>query len=179
MKKLIILLLALFGLLGSSSLYPLLYPSGRYPPVGAAAVRALIPETEIYFADASKEKISTISSGVGDTLIVNIMVYTYKDMYGHEIAIAFNTSLLEYVGSETPNWKLFSGRIGMLFWVAGQHSQIGDVLLMSFAFKSKAVGTCALKLYHHELATLHRILYNTDVGWPILHEVEECTVTIS
>jgi hypothetical protein len=129
--------------------------------------------------DDALDKIYNISVRVGDTFKINVMAYTNQTLYGHEIAISFDMSLLEYVGAETPRWSLFSSRIGWLFWAAGQHAQTGDVPLISFTFKSKAAGACDLTLYHHELATLNHVLNNTDVGWPILHEAQTCTINIS
>ena len=117
---------------------------------------------------------------VGDTFTVTVKVDDVQALWGYEIGLKFDRSVMEYVGSRLPYWRFISGRIEYLFWVAGTNPQNGEVELMEFMFEAKTEGSSALSLYVHELAT--RIYWDAPkdyVGWPIPHKLSEGLVTIS
>lgn len=120
------------------------------------------------------------SVAVGDTFTVTVKLDDVQALWGYEIGLKFDRSVMEYVGSRLPYWRFISGRIEYLFWVAGTNPQYGEVELVEFIFKAKAEGTSTLSLYAHELAT--RIYWDAPkdyVGWPIPHKLSEGLVTIS
>jgi len=141
-------------------------------PETNSAVAAPIT-SQVYFAP------DVVYAGVGETFTVKVMFHTDVDLYGHEIVMNYSRSILEFVEAELPSWEFISGKYGLLFWVAGTEAQSGEVELLTFTFKAKATGACVLWLSYHQMATLHWVLPTTEVGWPIIHNVAGCTVSVS
>lgn len=132
------------------------------------------PKCTVYFNPETKNVV------VGETFTVDLMVDDVNDLWGYEIGIKFDHSVIEYVGAKPPHWTFVSGQIEYIFWVAGTNPQNGQVELTEFAFKGKKEGVSSLSLYVHELATLKYWEAPHDyVGWPIAHELSEGLVTVS
>lgn len=132
------------------------------------------PECTIYFDPETKDV------AVGETFTVTVAVDDVNNLWGYEIGLRFDRSVIEYVGARTPHWRFVGGQIEYLFWVAGAEPQNGEVELMKFTFKGKAEGSSLLSLYVHNLATLKYWDAPKDyVGWPIPHEASEGIVTVS
>lgn len=137
------------------------------------------PECTIYFNP------ETPDVAVGETFTVTLMVDDVNNLWGYEIGLRFDRSVIEYVGAKTPHWRFISGThpnpvMEHLFWVAGTNPQNGEVELMEFTFKAKAEGNSPLSLYVHKLATLkYWECAGAKVGWPITHDLAEGLVTVS
>jgi len=132
------------------------------------------PECTLYF-DPDQPDIS-----IGEIFTVTVRVDDVKNLWGYEVGLKFDRSVIEYVGAETPYWKFISGRIEHLFWVAGAEPQDGNVELLQFTFKGKAEGSSSLGFYVHKLATLeYRDAAKDFVGWPIAHQLSEGLVSVS
>ena len=132
------------------------------------------PECTIYF-DPETKKVAP-----GETFTVAVMVDDVNELWGYEIGIKFDRSVIEYAGVKLPYWRFVSGQIEYLFWVAGTSPQDGNVELLEFTFRGKAEGTSELSLYVHELATLRYWEAPKDyVGWPIAHDLSEGLVTVA
>lgn len=132
------------------------------------------PTCTIYFDP------STVNVAAGETFTVNVLIDDVNNLWGFEIGLKFDHSVMEYVGAKTPHWKFVSGRIEYLFWAAAIEPQNGNVQLMQFTFKAKAPGNSQLSLYVHKLATLKYWEAPKDyVGWPIPHEMASGLVTVS
>lgn len=132
------------------------------------------PECRVYF----DPELSEVKAG--DIFSVYVLVDDVKDLWGYEIGLKFDRSVIEYVGAKTPFWRFVSGRIEYIFWVAGVQPQNGRVELMEFAFKAKSEGSSSLGYYIHNLATIEYLEAASDyVGWPIPHMVSEGLVTVS
>ena len=118
--------------------------------------------------------------GIGETFTVTVLVDNVKKLWGYEIGLKFDRSVIEYVGAEMPHWKFATGQIEFLFWVAGVEPQYGKVELMQFTFQGKGEGTTSLSFYVHKLATLSYQQAPKDfIGWPISHKVTEGFVTVT
>ncbi len=116
----------------------------------------------------------------GETFTVTVLVDDVNNLWGYEIGLKFDRSVIEYVGAKTPHWKFVTGQIEYLFWVAGVEPQSGQVELMEFTFQGKDKGSTSLGFYVHKLATLSYQLAPKDyVGWPISHEVNEGFITVT
>ena len=120
---------------------------------------------------------------VGEVLKVTVLVDDVKNFYGFEIGLEFDPTIIEYVGSKTPQWRLIGGRLEApkewIFWAATATPQNGEVTLMEFEFKGIAKGSSSLSLFVHKLATSKYWEPPHDyVGWPIPHTVSEGIVTV-
>jgi hypothetical protein len=132
------------------------------------------PECTLYF-DPDKPDIK-----VGEIFTVTLRVDDVKNLWGYEVGLKFDRSVVAYVGAKTPHWKFISGQIEHLFWVAGTQPQDGNVELIQFTFEGKAEGSSSLGFYVHKLATLRYCEAPKDtVGWPIAHQLSEGLVTVS
>ena len=167
---------AALGLLVIMLLSASVYTMNRNASV-AAQLETEEPECKILFNP------DLVNAKVGDVFNVEVKVDDVKNFWGFEIGLAFNPDVVEYVGEQMPSWKFISGthpRLAYLFWAAAIIPQNGEVELMTFTFKAKAVGSSALSLYVHKLAT--RIYWDAPhdyVGWPIPHLATEGSVSIS
>jgi len=137
-------------------------------------VQSDTPKCTVYFDPGSPEV------KAGETFTVNVMVDDVDSLWGYEIGLVFDRSVIEYVGAKTPHWRFISGAgKEYLFWVAGTTPQNGQVELMEFAFKAKAKGSSSLSFYIHNLATLKYWEAPRDyVGWPIAHMLSDGLVTV-
>jgi hypothetical protein len=132
------------------------------------------PECTIYF-DPDQPDIS-----IGEIFTVTVKVDDVKNLWGYEVGLKYDRSVIEYVGAKTPHWKFISGQIEHLFWVAGTEPRDGDVELLQFTFKGRSEGSSSLGFYVHKLATLKYLDAPKDfVGWPIAHELSEGLVSVS
>jgi len=149
------------------------YSSHRFA-VADRDVQFDTPKCTVYFDPGSPEV------KPGEIFTVNVMVDDVEDLWGYEIGLVFDRSVLEYVGARTPHWRFISGQIEYLFWVAGTSPQNGEVELMEFTFKAKTKGSSSLSFYIHNLATIKYWESPKDyVGWPIAHILSEGLVTVS
>jgi hypothetical protein len=143
-------------------------------PALAETVKSEEPTCTISF-DPPKPDVA-----VGETFTVTVLVDDVSNLWGYEIGLKFDRSIIEYVGARTPYWKFVTGQVEYLFWVAGVEPQSGQVELMEFTFQGKSEGSTSLGFYVHKLATLSYQKAPKDyVGWPIPHKVSEGLVTIS
>jgi hypothetical protein len=132
------------------------------------------PQCTVYFDPGTNEV------AVGETFAVDVLVDDVSNLWGYEIGLMFDRSVLEYVGAKTPHWRFISGQKEYLFWVAGASPQNGQVELMEFTFKAEAAGSSSLGFYVHKLATLKYWDAPKDyVGWPIPHMLSQGLVTVS
>jgi len=138
------------------------------------SVPAHEPKSTLYFDP------ETTDVAVGETFTISVRVDDVNGLWGYEIGIRFDHSVIEYVGVRPPYWRFVSGQIEYMFWVASTTPQSGQVELMEFTFKGKAEGSSSLSFYVHELATLKYLEAAHDyVGWPIAHQLSEGLVTVS
>ena len=145
-----------------------------HQPALADPVQPEEPECMIFF-DPPKPEVK-----VGETFTVSVLIDDVNNLWGYEIGLKFDRSVLEYVGAKSPYWKFVSGQIEYLFWVAGVEPQNGEVELMEFTFQGKGEGSSSLSFYVHKLATLEYQLAAKDyIGWPIPHKVSEGFVTVA
>ncbi|MEM2702992.1 MAG: cohesin domain-containing protein [Candidatus Bathyarchaeia archaeon] len=120
----------------------------------------------------------TVKPGECFTIKVNIK-NLHEELWGFEVGLRFNRTVLEFQGVEYPAWQFFSGQIGWLFWVTTLSPQLEDQTLLTLTFKAKNEGETQLTFYVHKLATSKYIerIYS-HVGWPIEH-VTSIAVVIS
>ncbi|TET57825.1 hypothetical protein E3J51_02060 [Candidatus Bathyarchaeota archaeon] len=143
-------------------------------PALADPVQPEEPKCMIFF-DPPKTDVK-----VGETFTVTVLIDDVSNLWGYEIGLKFDRSVLEYVGAKSPYWKFVSGQTEYLFWVAGIKPQNGEVELMEFTFQGKSEGSSPLSFYVHKLATLKYHLAAEDyVGWPIPHKISEGFVTVT
>ena len=155
-------------IMGSSIIYSM------HQPALADSPEPEEPKCVIFF-DPPKPNVN-----VGETFTVTVLVDDVNNLWGYEIGLKFDRSVLEYVGASTPYWKFVSGKIEYLFWAAGIQPQNGQVELMEFTFQGKSEGSSSLSFYVHKLATLIYHQAPQDyVGWPIPHKVAEAFVTVT
>jgi hypothetical protein len=102
-----------------------------------------------------------------------------EDLWGFEVGLRFDKTVLEYIGVEYPSWQFVSGKIGWLFWVATLSPQSEDQTLLTLTFQAKSSGESELSFYSHKLATAEYVeRISSSVGWPIEH-VTSIAVVIS
>ncbi len=124
---------------------------------------------------------TTVTVPVGKTFTISIELTDLKEeLWGFEIGVEYDKTLIEYVGAELPSWRFVWGQTESLFWVAGIEPQKGDQTLLTLTFKSKGVGESTLSFYSHKLATIKYWDAPHDyIGWPITHEVATSIVNTS
>jgi|GEM_PF-4454265 len=145
-----------------------------HEPALADTVQPDEPKCMIFF-DPPKPDVK-----VGETFTVTVLIDDVSNLWGYEIGLKFDRSVLEYVGAKSPYWKFVSGQTEYLFWVAGIKPQNGEVELMEFTFQGKSEGSSSLSFYVHKLATLEYQLAAKDyVGWSIPHRISEGFVTVT
>jgi hypothetical protein len=141
------------------------YNAVRYPVTSNTSTPIPLSETILYF---DPETI-TVKPDERFTIKVNIKNLR-ENLWGFEVGLKFNKSMLEFLGVEYPAWQFVSGKIGWLFWVATLSPQTEDQTLLTLTFKAKSAGETQLTFYTHKLATdryIERI--HSYVGWPIEH----------
>jgi len=117
---------------------------------------------------------------IGETFNVRVFVDDVKNLYGFEVGLVFNRSVIEYVGAKEPNWRIIGGQLEWIFWAAGIAPQNGEVDLIEFTFKGIAKGNSPISFSLHTLATSKYWEIPHDyVGWPIPHIVSEGIVNVS
>ncbi len=169
MKSVAVLGLFIIAMVGSSA-----YTSYRSALADTADQVEPAPTCTVYFSPEAAD------TEVGETFTVTVLVDDVKDLWGFEIGLKFDRSVVEYVGAKQPHWKFIGGQIEYLFWAAAIIPQQGEVELMEFTFRGKAEGSSPLSLYVHKLATLKYWEVPKDfVGWPIPHDSLEGLVTVS
>lgn len=150
------------------------YSALIYKP--ASGIDAVLPhvETTLYF---EPEKIAVTP---GESFTVKVKIVNLKeDLWGFEVGVRFDKTILEYIGVEYPTWQFVSGKIGWLFWVATLSPQSEDQTLLTLTFQAKSSGETELAFYSHKLATAKYIeRINSSVGWPIEH-VTSIAIVIS
>jgi hypothetical protein len=116
---------------------------------------------------------STLTVQKGETFTVNIkLTGSNEELWGFEIGVKYDKTLIDYVGVELPSWRFVWGQTESLFWVAGVKPQTGDQTLLTLTFRSKGIGESTLSFYSHKLATIKYWDAPHDyIGWPITHEV--------
>jgi hypothetical protein len=160
-------------LIGSIIAFLVLSSSYSYQTSQPPAASPYKPITSIaYFEPA------TISAVPGDVFTVKVMFQTDEKMYGHEIGLLYESTILEFVDTKLPSWEFIWGKYKGRYWVAGSEGQTGNVELLTFTFKAKATGSCLLHLYYSDVATLRTVLPSTEVGWPIVHDIADCSVVV-
>lgn len=143
-------------------------------PAFADPVKSEEPSCTIFFNPPNPDV------KVGEIFTVTVLVDNVNNLWGYEIGLKFDRSVIEYVGAKVPHWKFITGQIEYLFWVAGVEPQNGQVELMEFTFQGKGEGSTSLSFYVHKLATLSYQQAPKDyVGWPIPHKLSEGFVTVT
>ncbi|MEM2143967.1 MAG: cohesin domain-containing protein [Candidatus Jordarchaeaceae archaeon] len=156
-------------MLASSAYSALIYK----PASGSSDVFPNV-ETTLYF---EPERI-TVTPGESFTVKVKIE-NLQEDLWGFEVGLRFDKTVLEYIGVEYPAWQFVSGKIGWLFWVATLSPQSEDQTLLTLTFQAKGSGETELAFYSHKLATAEYVeRISSSVGWPIEH-VTSIAVVIS
>ena len=157
-------------------LFSSVYTATQYP-MHTNQSSSLLLGTETILRFEPKE----ISIRNGETFTIKVEIVNLKEnLWGFEIGLKFDRTLIEYVGAKFPSWMFVSGKIGWLFWVAGITPQSEDQTLLNLTFRSKAPGETTLSFYAHKLATDKYIeSIHSFVGWPIKHETSMAVVKIS
>lgn len=150
------------------------YSALRYPETSNDSISFPLSETILYF----EPETITVKSGESFTIKVNIK-NLHEELWGFEVGLQFNRTMLEFQGAEYPAWQFFSGQKGWLFWVTTLSPQLEDQTLLTLTFKAKSEGETQLTFYVHKLATSKYIerIYS-HVGWPIEH-VTSIAVVVS
>ena len=160
----------IFALMLISSVYSAL----RYPATSNNSTIIQPSETILYF----EPEIINVKPDESFTIKVNIK-NLHEELWGFEVGLRFDMTMLEYKGVEYPVWQFVSGKIGWVFWVATLSPQIEDQTLITLTFKAKSEGETQLTFYTHKLATAEYVdRRHSYVGWPIEH-ITSVAVVIS
>jgi len=141
------------------------YSALVYPSVSGNNVVLPKMETALYF---EPEKI-TVKPGESFTVKVKTK-NLQEDLWGFEVGLRFDKTILKYIGVEYPSWQFVSGKIEWLFWVATLSPVSEDQTLLTLTFQATGSGGSELTFYSHKLATAEYIeRIHSNVGWPIEH----------
>ena len=170
------MLLKSLGIVGAIVVIMLIssaYTALRYPTVASSSI--VLPKTETVL----RFEPETISAKPGETFTIKVIIENLEeDLWGFEVGLKFDKTMLEYVGVEYPSWQFISGKIEWLFWVASVSPQSGDQTLLTLTFIMKKAGETELTFYSHKLATVEYIdRLHSHIGWPIEHVTSIAVVT--
>lgn len=122
---------------------------------------------------------SEILVSVSEDFTIYVKVDNVHELYGFDIRIAYDESLLDLIDVEVFPENLISGGTGAIMWIAWQFPITGHLKLVALTFRAKAEGSCPIEIYHDDLATLKYFEPARDtVGWPISHSVENSHCSI-
>ncbi|MCW3985332.1 MAG: cohesin domain-containing protein [Candidatus Bathyarchaeota archaeon] len=111
---------------------------------------------------------------VSEEFTVYVKLDNVRNLYGFDIRIAYDASLLDLIEVELFPENIISGGVGSVFWLAFQFPKTGHLKLVALTFRAKAEGSCPIEIYHDDLATLKYFEPARDtVGWPIPHSTED------
>lgn len=150
-----------------------IYCSFRYPPSSMAT--PFTTATTLSF-DPEETQVQ-----VGENFTIHIKLTDLnEELWGFEVGVRFDNTILEYVGVELPSWRFVSGQKEWIFWVAGITPQTEDQTLLTLTFCGIGVGESTLDFYSHKLATVKYWDAPHDyIGWPITHKVSTAVVDVS
>lgn len=138
-------------------------------PHGKVNGQVMITGTTRLYIDPSEILVS-----VGEDFTIHVKVDNVHDLYGFDIRIAYDESLLDLIDVEVFPENLISDGTGAMMWVAWVFPRTGHLKLVALTFRAKAEGSCPIEIYHDDLATLKYFEPARDtVGWPISHSVED------
>lgn len=150
------------------------YTAINYPNA-TSSERIVLPKTET--ALLFEPDIVSVKPGETFTIMVTIRNLD-EELWGFEVGVKFDKTMLEYVGVEYPSWQFVSGKTGWLFWVASISPQQGNQTLLELTFKMKKTGITELTFYSHKLSTVRYIdRLNSYIGWPIEHVISIAVIT--